>query len=418
LYTTGVRQELAFIEQVKSVIFVIDHPEGRIMLHKQFLKRHFIEWRETDCLEDFVQTRFNPQFLLGNSNQKVGADGHPDLKAHRILRGADKLVDAQMLFDPAKEEFDLPPTPVEMRNNQRRKMEDVGEEYQRSFLFEIVKPNPPQGIRVIFTRLRSPEANRLVAPQPGAFVHEAAFDDSKSEVRLGSDDEKGTFALEAMQSLEVGVSPVHNVDRSRFDRKLVDDVHLMHQPVGYDHERWDRAAQIQQGVEFDGSLGGAEMRPGKNAQTKIYHCGIERVDRLRQFYPKAFIGIELASLCNQGLRPIGIDPPIARLVGVRQRASGDAAAKSHLIEQRRSGLQTGYDIAQAVPIGQLGKSHRQPLIVAAETAATNVAAIFFDATAKNFAVSERHNLCKDCGSRHFRNPRKLSTIFDSKMRHT
>ena len=373
------------------------------MFHKQFLKRHILKCREADSLEDFVQTRLQPQFLLSNSNQKVGADGHPDLEAHRVLRGADELVDAQMLFDPAKEEFDLPPAPVKVRNDQRRKMEDVGDENQRSFLLCVVKPNPPQGIRVIFPRLRSPEANRLVAPQPGAFVHEAAFDDSVFKVRLGSDDEKCAFAMEAMQALEVGVSPVHNVDRSRFDRKLIDNINLMYQPVSYDHERWNRAAQIQQGVEFDGGLGGAEMRPGKNAQAKIDHRGVERVNRLRQFYPQAFVGKQLASLCNQGLCPVGIDPPIAGFVGVRQRAFGDAAAKSHLIEQRRSGLQTGNDIAQAVPISQLGESHRQPLIVAAETTATDVAAISFDATVENLAVSERHNLCKDSGSRHFQN---------------
>ena len=48
------------------------------------------------------------QLLFDNRNQHIGGHGTPDLRLHRILAGAQKTLDAQVLLDPLEEQFHLP----------------------------------------------------------------------------------------------------------------------------------------------------------------------------------------------------------------------------------------------------------------------------------------------------------------------
>ena len=49
----------------------------------------------------------------GNAQQRVGDHRGEDLEADRVVVVAEKAADAQMLFDPAKQQFDLPSGLVE-----------------------------------------------------------------------------------------------------------------------------------------------------------------------------------------------------------------------------------------------------------------------------------------------------------------
>ena len=48
------------------------------------------------------------QFFFDDSDEHVGGHGAPDLRLHRVLAGAKKFLDAQMLFDPFEEQLHLP----------------------------------------------------------------------------------------------------------------------------------------------------------------------------------------------------------------------------------------------------------------------------------------------------------------------
>ena len=48
------------------------------------------------------------KLLLDDGDEHVGADWAPDLRLHRVLAGAQKLLDSQMLLDPFEEQLDLP----------------------------------------------------------------------------------------------------------------------------------------------------------------------------------------------------------------------------------------------------------------------------------------------------------------------
>lgn len=62
-------------------------------------------------------------------------------------------------------------------------------------------------------------------------------------------------------------------------------------------------------------------------------------------------------------------------VGLLGDAAEGAAHKSHRVELGGQSTQTGFDVAQALPLGQLGKSHGAELLGATEAAHPAVTAV-------------------------------------------
>ena len=52
--------------------------------------------------------------LLHDGDERIDRDGNPDLRLHGILGSTEERFDAQVLFDPSKEEFDVPATAVKL----------------------------------------------------------------------------------------------------------------------------------------------------------------------------------------------------------------------------------------------------------------------------------------------------------------
>jgi hypothetical protein len=90
---------------------------------------------------------------------------------------------------------------------------------------------------------------------------------------------------------------------------------------------------------------------------------------------------------------LGIDAPVARLVGIGQCASAHRAAKTHVIELGGLCAQTRLDVAQAFAVGQLCQG-LQKLVQATEGAYVEVPAILPHQTAKGMPGCELHELCE------------------------
>ena len=98
---------------------------------------------------------------------------------------------------------------------------------------------------------------------------------------------------------------------------------------------------------------------------------------------------------DQDLREIGEDPPIMRFVRIGQRRARHLAAESQVVQLALHRTQTGLDVAQTFPIGQLREGHGQILIPAGKSAQPDVALIALDATAKLPVGKEADQLRKD-----------------------
>ena len=78
------------------------------------------------------------QAFLGNGDQHVSADRDPNLRLDRVLVGAIKRLDAQVLLYPFEEQLDLPALAVQACNQLGFEAEVVGQ--KRDPLAIVVRP--------------------------------------------------------------------------------------------------------------------------------------------------------------------------------------------------------------------------------------------------------------------------------------
>ena len=71
------------------------------------------------------------QALLDDGDQHISGDRDPYLGLHRVLAGAQKRLDAQMLLDPLEEQLHLPALLVQSGDHFRRQREIVGQRHRR-----------------------------------------------------------------------------------------------------------------------------------------------------------------------------------------------------------------------------------------------------------------------------------------------
>ena len=115
---------------------------------KEFRESDLLHGDDADDLQNFPESLRQVQPAFGDGNQKIGADRRPDLHANAVERSAVKSAQAQVLFDPPKEQFDGPSTTVDLGDDQRVQVELVGQENQRVARFRIYIVDSPKHVGV------------------------------------------------------------------------------------------------------------------------------------------------------------------------------------------------------------------------------------------------------------------------------
>jgi hypothetical protein len=173
---------------------------------------------------------------------------------------------------------------------------------------------------------------------------------------------KARLCSQGIQTAEVDVATIHDVEGARFDKQLVEDIEIVYVSSRDVDKARDTAPQVHQGVHFDCTLASAKSRPGKERKTQIDGRRIEGVGRLLQCQAKVVFGIPFSGHADEHLGEVGVDSPVSCLVGVGQGTSGDFASDADMIEFRLYGAKTSFDVAQAFPVGKLCESHTAELI--------------------------------------------------------
>src|SRR6516164_378532 len=101
----------------------------------------------------------------------------------------------------------------------------------------------------------------LIADQTGGAIDRTGIAPLCLQVGLGAGDEEGAGVFEPRQPLEIDVAAVHDIEGAGFQQQLVENIDVMHLAVADEDEGGDIAAQIEQRMELDGSLAGAETAP-------------------------------------------------------------------------------------------------------------------------------------------------------------
>ena len=194
------------------------------------------------------------------------------------------------------------------------------------------------------------------------------------EVGFGAGDEKRTGLVQPIQTGEIDITAVHDIDRASLRHQHIERMHIVQLAIGNMDETRDVAAQIEQCVHLHRGLGRSEMRPWEQRQAQIDGGRVQRVNGFLQVRQQALAGIQPPRLGDQPLGELGINAPIAGLVRIRQRRPPDRSAKAHVLELRRLGRQARLDVTQAFPVGQLGECHG-PVLLGARKCLHRVVAI-------------------------------------------
>ncbi len=172
--------------------------------------------------------------------------------------------------------------------------------------------------------------------------------------------------VEAVQSREVEVGPVEDIERAGLDPQAIEEVDVGDAARREEAHRGEVAPEVQQGGELDGPLPLPERGPGKQGEAEIDRRGVEGVHRRGQLEPKGVGRVEWAGGGDESLCEVGVDPPVAHLVGMGEGVARDHAPEPHVVELGLGHPQAGLNISQALPERELGKGQAEELIPAGE----------------------------------------------------
>jgi len=332
------------------------------------------------------------KFFLNNGDEHVGGHGAPDLRLDRVLAVAQKLLDAQVLFDPFKEQFHLPAAFVQRSNGQGRQGRVVGQEDQSLFGCWVPEPDTAQVFGVVFGYVVPVQCNGLIADKTAAPVYLGRVHAPGVHVAFGAGHKEGAGLMHLKQACKVDVAAIHDVERARLQDQEIQHIDLVHLAIADVDEGRNRAPEVEQGVQLDGGLGFAKRCPLEQAQTQIDGGGIQCVDRILEVEPQVLVQIKFASTSDQNCSQVGPDSPVARLVGIGQGGAVNAVAKSHGVQLARVGSKRHFDVAQALSPSQLGKSHDAKLLGVCQAPHARVAAIARHDARKACPWNELHDL--------------------------
>lgn len=299
--------------------------------------------------------------LIETSHQKVNAECDPDLCAHGVFGRAKKRFDAQVLFDPLEEEFNLPAVLVDRGNRKSGEIEVVCKKDQPFPGFRIYITDTSQSSGKVPLSLFGSEADSLVAPQASCFIDRPRFDDIETHVAFGTDHEIRTGGLDSEQSGEIEITTIKNVDASRVVIDLIHEVNIVDRTVGDPHEYWNWAGEIDLSVKLDRRFGGSEMRPWEDRQAQINGGSINGINHLVEIESVGVTCIQPLRLADENLSECFVNAPVTMLVRVSQIRSGNVTSNAHRIAVSATS-EAGFNVAQTLPKSDLCEGHRDELI--------------------------------------------------------
>ena len=108
------------------------------------------------------------------------------------------------------------------------------------------------------------------------------------EVAFGSGHEERRVLGKAMETSEIDVSAVHDVEGSGFDHQLIQEGDIVNLPMSNADDARNRATQIHLGVKFDSALVLSKTSPWEEGKTQVDRGGIQGVSCLGDFWLEGF----------------------------------------------------------------------------------------------------------------------------------
>jgi hypothetical protein len=129
--------------------------------------------------------------------------------------------------------------------------------------------------------------------------------------------------------------------------KMIQNIDVVQFSVGNQDEFGNVALKIQQRVQLDRAFGPTKLRPGKQRKTKVDGGGIQGINRGVEIETgrRLVAQVKLFGPPDEDLSEVGVDSPVALMVGVGEVAVRDRAVDAHVVEFRLDYAQARLDFA-------------------------------------------------------------------------
>jgi len=291
-----------------------------------------------------------------------------------------------------EEQFHLPATPVDLGDGKCGKGEVIGEELESLPGFHVEITHPPQRVRIRFRRVDGGENDGVIGTYAGGLIYRMRVAALQQHVRLGTNNEERRTEREDVQTLEIHVAAVHDVERPGLRQNLVEDIDVMHLAVGDADKCGDVAVQVQQRVHLDGGFVLAESRPGEQRKAEVDGSRVQSVQTLIEIYADRVGGMQWTRNANQHLGEVGVNAPVMRVVGVGQGGPRHATAEAHMVQLAAHRPQARLDIAKTLAVSQLSEGHCQILVATREASVVRITPVAGDTLLKLVGRQMLHEL--------------------------
>ena len=242
------------------------------------------EQRTAQNSHDFNNGTTNQYVMFDDTNVAICDDGNMYLNTDCILGFSPKGLDAEMLFDPLKEQFDLPPIFIKESNVFSFKIEVVcvvGE--GASELWRIVNNTSDRCRIILFVPLAS-ESNCLITENViFSLIKVNSALNIISRMKLFSNNEESSRAIDFVEPCKVKVPSIKHIACKRLVCEPVHRVDIMHLSIGDSVEYGNLRDDVNLRVNSYSGFGCSELRPSENGQAEINRSGVNRIESTMQF---------------------------------------------------------------------------------------------------------------------------------------
>ena len=363
------------------------------------MDRHLLKGMNAQKLEGSVESAGELKLLVKDGHHEVNGDCNPDLGLHRIGARTEVVFDAQVAFDPFEEEFDLPSRLVELGYGERRDLQVVGEEDKMLGRLLVEVAHPAQRIWEVGRCFGKRRRSNLIAENTLQAIPRHRVMTGKAKIALGPRDEEGARLNDTSKPSKVHVAAIHHIEGSRFEEQVVEPVNIcIAGSTDVDAGR-DRASQIELGMHLDPSFGASKIGPWEETQREIDRGGIQSVNRVLQFQSEILSGVENTRLAHEAFGEIFPESVVPLLVGIGQSGLGNSFSKTKMVEGFAPCVETGGDVAQSFPPGQLRKGHADQLLSATEMPNLALRVVSLNQPGKRLAIYQIEDLGEDVAAR-------------------
>ena len=325
---------------------------------------------------------------MGYYHDQIGTDCCPDLCFYGIDALPIERFDSQVLFDPFKEQFDLPATLVIVGDLAGITMGYVGQQNNVLIILLVNQTHTSQRLRVMMLALIPCQADQLITLQATRGVDWCGGFSIEPEILPGSDDKATALPVQVIQPFEIQITSIHDVDTACQNRDHIQNLYIMGLAIGNMDKSGDRALQIHHRVKFDGGLLLSKLRPWKQRQTQINGRGIQDFNR----FGHLIFAIQVLSLGDQYHGQILIDLPRPIGIGIGESTQGYIGFDTHVVTPGSESTQCGGQVPKTISKGKLPKAHTKQLIPAGEFLCTVITFVMINNFSKFVFRNNIHKL--------------------------